>query len=81
MGFPLGKTGGLIEAVPVPAPYRAPGACFRWVKPAASLKQYWRQPYRLAVRRRFRWVKPAASLKRELLKLRCVVDGLLVSAG
>ena len=36
--FPLGKTGGLIEALyRSPFPYLAP--CFRWVKPAASLKQ------------------------------------------
>ena len=37
-GFPLGKTGGLIEA---PIAMRGPAGrayCFRWVKPAASLK-------------------------------------------
>ena len=38
--FPLGKTGGLIEAVeninPVPDDLVR---CFRWVKPAASLKR------------------------------------------
>ena len=37
--FPLGKTGGLIEA---PNAMNAPSSyppCFRWVKPAASLKR------------------------------------------
>ena len=37
--FPLGKTGGLIEAVPARASEAAPWRGFRWVKPAASLKQ------------------------------------------
>ena len=37
--FPLGKTGGLIEAHPV-AVDRRRGPGFRWVKPAASLKRY-----------------------------------------
>ena len=37
--FPLGKTGGLIEARGNPHPSGRPlGRCFRWVKPAASLK-------------------------------------------
>ena len=59
--FPLGKTGGLIEArlmyvriIPLP--------CFRWVKPAASLKQN-NSPVPMGVLDSFRWVKPAASLK------------------
>ena len=37
--FPLGKTGGLIEASsPRGTPLASP-ICFRWVKPAASLKR------------------------------------------
>ena len=37
-GFPLGKTGGLIEAVRRGSSVAALVAGFRWVKPAASLK-------------------------------------------
>ena len=36
--FPLGKTGGLIEALPNSLPASVV-KCFRWVKPAASLKR------------------------------------------
>ena len=36
--FPLGKTGGLIEAVADTAMVRTTRRRFRWVKPAASLK-------------------------------------------
>ena len=36
-GFPLGKTGGLIEAGAMLATISGT-TCFRWVKPAASLK-------------------------------------------
>ena len=36
--FPLGKTGGLIEAARPPARWTS-STRFRWVKPAASLKQ------------------------------------------
>ena len=36
--FPLGKTGGLIEAG-IGSAGGVSGGCFRWVKPAASLKQ------------------------------------------
>ena len=39
MLFPLGKTGGLIEAVLPPGGISAPYPGFRWVKPAASLKR------------------------------------------
>ena len=62
--FPLGKTGGLIEAtydqLHVPPTYLV-DVCFRWVKPAASLKHDLgvRQEVRQLVG--FRWVKPAAS--------------------
>ena len=38
-GFPLGKTGGLIEATGGASRVAGGCACFRWVKPAASLKQ------------------------------------------
>ena len=37
--FPLGKTGGLIEAQPDQCDAREGNGGFRWVKPAASLKQ------------------------------------------
>ena len=37
--FPLGKTGGLIEAARDPCVLQREDAGFRWVKPAASLKQ------------------------------------------
>ena len=37
--FPLGKTGGLIEAAPCSRASPRSACCFRWVKPAASLKQ------------------------------------------
>ena len=63
--FPLGKTGGLIEATGQRQTnqlwYR-----FRWVKPAASLKRAQTQPRRWRAPC-FRWVKPAASLKRGVL--------------
>ena len=38
--FPLGKTGGLIEAVGSIPNWRH-AWCFRWVKPAASLKPWY----------------------------------------
>ena len=60
-GFPLGKTGGLIEAATSRA-QPARGTCFRWVKPAASLKPCPRV-YTVRPTLCFRWVKPAASLK------------------
>ena len=62
MGFPLGKTGGLIEALASGSVSLLVSGRFRWVKPAASLKQPLRRR-RLALRTSFRWVKPAASLK------------------
>ena len=37
--FPLGKTGGLIEASSLKYSSDPCLLCFRWVKPAASLKQ------------------------------------------
>ena len=36
--FPLGKTGGLIEATSTRITTSGTRTCFRWVKPAASLK-------------------------------------------
>ena len=36
--FPLGKTGGLIEATEAGGYNQLGGRGFRWVKPAASLK-------------------------------------------
>ena len=60
--FPLGKTGGLIEASGRACGLPATVHGFRWVKPAASLKRYlgdWTLTYMYG----FRWVKPAASLK------------------
>ena len=38
LGFPLGKTGGLIEAPRAGVVVDQPRQRFRWVKPAASLK-------------------------------------------
>ena len=61
--FPLGKTGGLIEASSTRAGKATCGTCFRWVKPAASLKHARPRAGRPDVEPRFRWVKPAASLK------------------
>ena len=37
--FPLGKTGGLIEARRIRRRSQSARPCFRWVKPAASLKR------------------------------------------
>ena len=39
MPFPLGKTGGLIEARSIRRLWLMSCRGFRWVKPAASLKQ------------------------------------------
>ena len=39
--FPLGKTGGLIEAPNCTAGGTIGAEGFRWVKPAASLKHGW----------------------------------------
>ena len=47
--FPLGKTGGLIEAAG-PLRQRLSADCFRWVKPAASLKQIVDRPLIVHVR-------------------------------
>ena len=59
--FPLGKTGGLIEANwDAVEAYQLRG--FRWVKPAASLKPC-KSTSTVASCLGFRWVKPAASLK------------------
>ena len=38
--FPLGKTGGLIEASRTRKISARRLGCFRWVKPAASLKHF-----------------------------------------
>ena len=64
--FPLGKTGGLIEATRTPMVNRLGGCGFRWVKPAASLKPEERPANTSESEFGFRWVKPAASLKRAL---------------
>ena len=61
--FPLGKTGGLIEALYVSNNNRHDLPRFRWVKPAASLKLARTTHRRVGASTGFRWVKPAASLK------------------
>ena len=61
-GFPLGKTGGLIEALNAWTPTANSSIRFRWVKPAASLKRDCLL-FGIGLDLRFRWVKPAASLK------------------
>ena len=38
--FPLGKTGGLIEAILCQQAFPIYDHSFRWVKPAASLKRH-----------------------------------------
>ena len=71
-GFPLGKTGGLIEAQRSPLHSSRWAGCFRWVKPAASLKPHSCIVMARSVCTRFRWVKPAASLKQIDLQVRRV---------
>ena len=57
-----------------------PGAGFRWVKPAASLKLVERVRDVRHGFASFRWVKPAASLKhQEIARVTLRADG--VSAG
>ena len=63
VGFPLGKTGGLIEAPVAGVIVQSRVIRFRWVKPAASLKPVI-SGGPAAAASGFRWVKPAASLKR-----------------
>ena len=63
--FPLGKTGGLIEAASARDTIEGlANGGFRWVKPAASLKQGGAGGIGGTPGAGFRWVKPAASLKR-----------------
>ena len=78
--FPLGKTGGLIEAYWTAGKSTAGYGSFRWVKPAASLKHQKACPAQSKHGTRFRWVKPAASLKLDLVAFFALPSGL-VSAG
>ena len=77
--FPLGKTGGLIEADG--SHHRAidDALSFRWVKPAASLKRHAFARASSINAWCFRWVKPAASLKHRGDRLAHLIRG--VSAG
>ena len=62
--FPLGKTGGLIEAIRSALATVSTARCFRWVK-TGGLIEARITLLNVSVRDvvRFRWVKPAASLK------------------
>ena len=65
--FPLGKTGGLIEA---PLPGHAPGCrrqSFPLGKTGGLIEAWTRRCSGTSPATSFRWVKPAASLKRSLM--------------
>ena len=69
--FPLGKTGGLIEALLHSTTFIRVSCMFPLGKTGGLIEARTRQSRRTPRLRRFRWVKPAASLKQADTVARC----------